>query len=98
MNLTKFQVGDRVLWSSQSAGSWKEKVGVIVYKVLSGERPSIGAARIMPELTHATSRTGDSYIVRLDGDRYDHKRPFKVRNLRLKPIYYWPRTSALKKA
>lgn len=51
----QFQLGDRVKWKSQAAGTWLEKEGEIVEVVPAGKRPKNVAS--LP-------RTFDSYVVR----------------------------------
>ncbi len=36
--MNTFKVGDEVIWKSQAAGSWKEKVGEVVYVVPKGNK------------------------------------------------------------
>lgn len=57
-----FQIGDRVTWSSQSAGIRKEKTGIVIALVSPGQVPD-GIRN--PGL----SRDHVSYLIRADGGR-----------------------------
>ena len=50
-----FQLGDRVTWSSQAAGSWKTKLGTIVEVVPKGRVPA--------KTETISSRNHESYII-----------------------------------
>jgi hypothetical protein len=79
-----FHIGDKVHWSSQSAGRWKAKDGVVVAKVQAGEVISSALQRlsIIPKINLAfdagpSARAHESYIVDVNG------------------TLYWPRASLL---
>jgi hypothetical protein len=91
----KFKIGDKVRWSSQAAGSWVEKTGIIVAVLPPGVPPmkNFGEGPIydMARQHNANiqagglqSRTMESYIVLVAG-----KTP------KSKSKLYWPLTSAL---
>lgn len=78
-----FKVGDRVVWSSQSAGVTKTKSGVVVLVIAPGDRPrGIRGA--------GSPREHESYVVSAktenDGDK-------KTRG---KTRRYWPLVKYLK--
>lgn len=79
----KFQIGDLVEWTSQSAGIVKRKIGEIVYVVPARERPVrlVGAGC-------GQSRDHESYVVRVR--QYDRLGEKVIRTRG-----YWPRVSAL---
>jgi hypothetical protein len=52
---TRFQVGDRVKWKSQAAGTWREKEGEVVEVVRAGAQP---------KTYEALARDHESYVVR----------------------------------
>lgn len=54
-----FKVGDTVQWTSQSAGTWKTKRGVIEMVVPAGKRPSLRGAGL--------PRNHGSYVARVGG-------------------------------
>lgn len=77
-----FLVGDRVTWSSQAAGSWKEKTGVIV------EAPAVGEWFADNRRYRRLATARHRYCVQVTtkhsrGERTD---------------LYFPSTSALRKA
>ncbi len=76
-----FRLGDEVRWSSQAAGCWKTKVGMIVAVVPAG-KPAY--EHVPPDSrckdTRATPRREESYLVQVGGRRMD---------------LYWPRASQL---
>lgn len=82
----KFNVGDRVEWESQSAGSMKKKVGTVV-----AINPPNGNEHIKEKwgLNGAGyARDHESYIVAVKAGKTD----------KAKPKHYWPRVSALRLA
>ncbi len=79
---TRFNLGDRVTWKSQAAGSWKTKVGTIIEVVAAGRLPS---------KMYSTSllRNYESYVVEVT---YEPKRSTSaIKSVRVKkPKRYWP--------
>ncbi len=57
-----WKVGDPVIWTSQSAGTWKTKRGVVEMIVPAGKRPEIRGAGL--------PRDHESYVVRAGGRAY----------------------------
>jgi hypothetical protein len=58
----KFSVGDKVTWESQSAGKWKEKVGVVERVIPKGERAKV--------YNPGAPRDHESYQVKVGSRRY----------------------------
>lgn len=62
--IEQFYVGDKVTWSSQSQGSWKEKTGIVAAVIPSHSRPN---AEEWPQLFSGvgpgSARRHISYIV-----------------------------------
>ena len=56
-----FEVGDRVTWTSQSAGVTKAKAGAVSFVVQPGVRPALKNA--------GSARDHESYLVRSDSGR-----------------------------
>lgn len=87
--MSKFAIGDKVTWVSQSAGTEKRKTGEVV-AVLKPEEDPLAHPFCQPQQYLATHRFGgglprghESYVVLVqDGNRR---------------IMYWPRVSALSK-
>lgn len=61
--MTAFQVGDRVRWTSQSAGVVRSKEGVVERVLAPGERPEKLSKAPMP----GNARDHQSYVVRVAG-------------------------------
>jgi hypothetical protein len=85
----KFKLGSKVAWSSQSAGTLKEKHGEIFRIVQPGQPPLGGAEFVLtagvyslPGGGFGLPRNHESYLV-------------EVREGKRKPKLYWPRVSAL---
>lgn len=77
----KFLVGQKVRWSSQAAGSWKEKIGVVVDVI-----PPMKVTQMMHSVGVGTynTRNHESYIVHVPSA-----------SGRGKGTYYWPLVSKL---
>lgn len=78
-----FEVGDKVVWTSQAAGSWRTKTGTVVAVVPAFHYPP----RVQPPLIDAGgSRDHTSYVVHVPTP--SGKGAGK---------HYWPRVHNLKK-
>ena len=78
---SKFRVGDRVIWTSQSQGFTKTKTGIIVAVVPGGVDPIKvvpAGMKIMP--LHGFARNYESYLVQVAGSK----------------TLYWPLVNNLK--
>lgn len=87
------QIGDKVTWRSQAAGSTTEKIGEIVVVVPAGKHPheamSVELKRQnLPRRYDGWPRDHESYIVAVKKGKTD----------KALPVLYWPRVSGLKKA
>jgi len=90
-----FKIGDDVTWSSQAHGGWKTKIGKVVAVIPSYTRVGdvLNAVDAMAQfgmlsrkpLGFGGPRVHESYLVRVD-------RPGR------KPLFHWPRVSALRRA
>ena len=78
----RFEVGDRVAWTSQSAGAWALKVGEVTEVIEAGTHPGRGDAFSQP----GGARDHESYVVRASAEgrpkrrywpRVSLLRPFK---------------------
>lgn len=78
---TQFQLGDRVAWSSQAGGIWKNKLGTIVEVVSLRTRPQ--------KADGAGTRDHESYVVQVDHTSRSGRTK--------KPQFYWPVVSSLKR-
>lgn len=83
-----FRVGDRVTWSSQAAGSWAKKVGMVIEVVAAMQRPQ--------RLNHFGRRDHESYVVEVVPLAKKHGRSGKA--TQRKPVIYWPVASKLERA
>jgi hypothetical protein len=86
-----FKVGQKVRWSSSSAGSTTEKVGEVVVLVKARTYPNVSVAcqvhNAHSQFGYGMRRNHDSYLVLV--------RPASGKG---KPSIYWPRVSALQPA
>ena len=89
-----FQVGDRVMWESQAAGSLTVKTGKVAAIVPKDTAPNyFGFLKANGLLSHARMfdgwpRNHESYLIEVPGG----KTP------KAKPKLYWPRVRQLRKA
>ena len=84
------QFGDKVRWSSQAAGSRKEKTGVIVAVVAGGVMTKEIVRRIKEQ---------HNAVVKLDNSYRDHDSYLVlVDDAPRRPKLYWPRVSHLQGA
>lgn len=87
-----FNCGQDVQWSSSSNGSTKRKVGTVVAVVPPKTRPDIsGLMRkhgASSNYGYGMERDHESYVVLVSGGRTS----------KAKPVLYWPRAAALRKA
>ena len=93
--MSRFKVGDRVVWRSQAQGRFVEKRGVVFCVVPPGKRMDRSEALYHLQTQFAENATWradfggmarkeESYLVAIPGT--DRKLP----------VVYWPRTSALR--
>lgn len=83
----KFKLRSKVAWVSQSAGTWKEKHGVVIRVVPPGQEPTGGFrfysdTHVLPGGGFGLPRDHESYLV-------------EVRVGKRKPKLYWPAVSRL---
>ena len=86
------QLGDRVTWQSQAAGSTTEKTGEIVVVVPAFKLPyEVMSDKLkeenFPRRYDGSARNHESYIVVVKAGKTDKARP----------VLYWPRASSLRK-
>jgi len=77
-----FDIGDKVIWESQSGGHRKTKTGEVVFVVLRGSVPSVRNFR-HPQWDGITPRKHVSYVIKVQAG------PQSVK-------HYWPRVKALR--
>jgi len=68
---TEFNVGDKVKWTSQSSGYWKEKAGIVEQVVKPNTSPRIAKGRKFSSgYGPGMGRPKPSYLINVDGTLY----------------------------